>query len=752
MKKNILTLLFTFLIVSNIAVAADKIKQIKVNGNHRIETSTILSYISVKNGDEIQSTTLDKSLKRLFDTGFFVDVDFDIVGSSLIINVKENPIVSEIYFDGNDRLEDDVLLSSVTLKSRSIYTKAKVQKDAMRIVEAYRRLGRYGVTVEPKIIERSQNRIDLVFEINEGPATYINKINFVGNKQYSADDLKDVMITKENRWYNFLATTDTYDPDRLNYDKEMIRRFYLKNGYVDVKILSANAELTPDKKSFFITIKIDEGKRFKYGNVKINSKIKAINVKEMMSSLEIKKGQYYNIDKIELGSQNLVDDLGSYGFAFVDVTPRFTKNDETQTIDVTYDIQEGRKVYVNRININGNTRTEDKVIRREMKLSEGDAFNTAKYKRSRHNIDNLGYFSNVSVNPDNIGADKMDINIDVEETSTGSLTFGVGWSTYNGALIELGLQERNFLGKGLITKIQGTLAMEGTEYDISITDPYFLDKNLSAGVDVFYTTQDVQDESSYDLDTAGGALRLGWKYTDDLRHNVRYIYKREDVTNIDNDASIYIKDRAGRTTLSAFSHTLMYDKRDNQFDPTNGYLLTLSNEYAGIGGSEHFFKTDIGAGYYYPVTNSITFELKGKGGYNIPLDGDDIGLGYRYYLGGQEIRGFANYGIGARDAISDDALGGNWFWSATAQLSFPVGLPSELGIKGRVFTDFGMIGEPDDTGGYDILYNNTLRSSIGFGIGWASPLGMISVDIAHALTKEDYDETEIVKLTFGTGF
>ncbi len=750
--KKIITGFLLFFVLNSVAIASqNKISNIAVKGNHRIETSTILSYISLKKGDEIKSESLDGSLKKLYDTGFFADVNFDMAGNKLTVTVKENPIISEIYFDGNNRVETEVLLPSLSLKSRSIYTKAKVQKDALSIVESYRRMGRYAVTVEPKIIERDQNRIDLIFEIDEGPATYVSSINFIGNKQYSASDLKDEMITKENRWYNFFATTDTYDPDRLNYDKEMLRRFYSRNGYADAKITSAVAELTPDKESFFITIRIEEGPRYRYGKVEINSKIKNVDTEKMLDIVDLDKGDFYNADKVELGSQNLVDDLGSYGFAFVDITPMLTKDEEKGIIDVSYDIQEGRKIYVNRININGNTRTEDKVIRRELRLSEGDAFNTSKFKRSRQNVENLGYFSKVDVTPKNIGNDRMDVDINVEETSTGSLSFGVGWSTYNGALIEASLQERNFLGKGLITQVKGTLAMEGTEYDISITDPYFLNKNLSAGVDLFYITQDIQDESSYDLDTAGGALRMGWKYTEDFRHSIRYMYKREDVTNIAADASIYIKDRAGRSSLSSVSHTLSYDKRDNRYSPTQGYLLTFSNEYAGIGGTESFFKTDVGAGFYFPVTDSIVFELKGKGGYNVGID-EDVGLGYRYYLGGEEVRGFANYGIGARDALSDDALGGNWYWSGTAQFTFPLGLPSELGIKGRVFADVGAIGEPDDTAGYSVLYDDTIRSSVGFGIGWASPLGMISVDIAKAITKEDYDETEVIKLTFGTGF
>ena len=727
------------------------IRQIVVEGNQRIEPETVRSYMAVTEGDQFDPARLDQSLKSLFATGLFADVAMRRAGEALVVRVVENPIINRIAFEGNQRIDDTQLDAETQLRPRVVYTRAKVQTDVQRILDLYRRSGRYAVTVDPKIIELDQNRVDLVFEINEGSPTYVRRITFIGNSRYSDGSLREEIATKEERWYRFLSSADTYDPDRLTYDRELLRRFYLRNGYADFRVTSAVAELTPDREAFFITFTMDEGERYRFGAIDVNVSLPDLDPESLKGDIVPSEGDWYNADEVERTVQNLTDAIGARGYAFVDVRPRVSRDPETRTINVTFDIQEGPRVFVRRIEINGNVRTLDKVIRREFRLVEGDAFNTAKLRRSRERIRNLGFFEKVEVNniPAEDAPDQTDIIVDVEERATGELSFGVGWSSSVGALFEAGIRERNLLGKGQDLKLNLRLAQRQTEVDLSFTEPYFLDRPLRAGFDVFHITNDYQDTSSYDSTTTGAALRLGWSYNEFLGHQLKYTLQQTEIRNVDEDASRYIREQEGRSTLSQIGHTLTYDKRDSVVEPTDGYVVSLANAVAGLGGSEAFVRNDLSGAYYVPLADQWTLRVGGNVGYIYNYDDDPLGIAYRYNLGGENLRGFAYGGAGARDG--DDALGGNWIANGSVELRLPLGLPEELGVTGKIFTDFGVIGEPDlSSGSYE--YSSSIRASVGVGVIWKSPVGPINIDLAQPVLKEDFDETELFRLNFGTKF
>ena len=745
------TCLFALFLSHEVSAADVYVRQIAVKGLERVEPETVGSYLDIKKGQNVSQEKLDSSLKQLYATGLFNDVVFNISpDGTLMIRVMENPIVNKRVFDGNDKVDDSLLESEVQLAAGSIYNRAKVQEDVQRILEVYKRSGRYAVVVEPKIIRRDQNRVDLIYEIDEGPSAAITKVNFVGNLHYSDEDLAGEIMSKESRWYRIFSSAENYDPEKTNYDKELLRRFYLKRGYADFRVVSAIAELSPDKKSFVLTFVVDEGKRYKIDNVTVNSQISDVQVKPLYDEVLFKKGDWYNAELVEKSVYAITDELGKKGFAFVDVVPNLQKNTRTGELDVTFDVREGDRIFVDRINIHGNTRTHDEVIRREFRIDEGDAFNPAKIRASRKNIENLDYFSKVDINTvPTDDENKADIDVKVEEKSTGYFNVGVGYSTVNGALIRAGVTENNFQGKGQQLGLDVGVSQRTSDYNISFTEPYFLGRRLSAGADLFRTEQDYQDEGSYDSETTGGRIRLGWNYTDDLSQYARYTLRQDKISNVDSLASVYIKEEAGSSTASSIGQTLVYDKRDSAINPKEGYYLSFGNDVAGLGGDEKYLRFDGKVYTYYTLADYYTFKLFVNAGYIEGYGDENVRLSQRYYLGGSTLRGFDTAGIGARDKYTKDALGGNWMVYSGAEMSFPIGL-DELGIKGRTFVDMGMLGKPDNIDRAIVDYSSSPRVAAGFGFTWQSPMGQIDVDIAFPIVKEDYDETQAFRLNFGS--
>ncbi|MCZ6509821.1 MAG: outer membrane protein assembly factor BamA [Alphaproteobacteria bacterium] len=729
------------------------INEIRVVGTKRIDPSTVNSYVQIQPGDTYDSARIDASLKALFNTGLFADVTLRREGDALIIQVVENPIINRIAFEGNRRLDDEILDAEVTLRPRVVYTRTKVQNDVKRLLDIYRRSGRFGATVEPKVIQLPENRVDLVFEIDEGPSTGIRAINFIGNRQFSDGSLRDVIQTDESAFWRFLTSNDTYDPDRLSFDRELLRRFYLSEGHADFRVVSAIAELTEDREDFVITFTVEEGPEYSFGKVAVTSRLREIEPNELESLIVGVEGEQYNADEVEETVQSLTANLGARGFAFVDVRPRVNRDRDQRTLDVTYEISEGPRVFVERIDISGNVRTLDEVIRREFTIAEGDAFNTAKLRATRQRLNNLGFFSRVDITNDPGEApDRTVINVAVEEQSTGELSIGAGFSSTSGPLGDIAIRERNLLGRGQDLRLGLSLGTEQQRIDLSFTEPYFLDRNLAAGFDVFIRTTDLSDESSFEEDQQGFGLRMGYQLEPKLRHTVRYTLSRQNIDDVEVTASEVVKAQAGSHLTSSVTNEFFLDRLNRRFNPTDGYFGSYSIELAGFGGSEKFVRNLLSSAIYTPLFgSSVIASLTGELGHIFTFDDDTVKLTNRFYLGGSSLRGFDNAGVGPRDLLTDDAIGGHQFYAGTAELTFPFGLPEEFDIRGSVFSDFGSAWGVDDPFP-NLTDDTTTRVSLGVGIGWVSPFGPLRIDFASAVLKEDYDKTQLFSFNFGTRF
>lgn len=730
---------------------ADVIQSVEVRGAQRVDPGTVISYMLIREGDPFDPRRIDKSLKSLFATGLFADISLRREGNVLVVNVVENPIINRIAFEGNKEFESENLKSEISLRPRVIYTRTKVQEDVKRILTLYRQSGLFAGSVEPKIIQLEQNRVDLVFEINEGAETEIGSIRFIGNDEFSDGRLREVIQTRETKWWRFFTTDDVYDPDRMNLDRELLRRFYLSNGYADFKVNSGIAELTPDKKSFFITYAVEEGERYQFGDVEVEARLKDLKEEDLKTSLEVEKGDWYSAEEVEKTIDRLTEQVGTLGFAFVEIRPRVNRDREKKLINVKYVINEGPRVFVERINISGNIRTLDKVVRREFRLVEGDAFNASKLRRSKTRIQNLGFFEKIDIEQvPGSAPDKTLINVSVQEKPTGQITLGAGYSSSVGVLGDIRLTESNFLGRGQNVSLQLQLAAEASQVDFSFTEPYFLDRELSAGFDLFRFTRDLQDTSSFDIERKGGRLRSGYRITENLSESWRYTFRITDISSVASDASSLIKDQQGSETLSEIGHTVAYDRRDNIIKPTSGYVMKLETDAAGLGGTLFHLRNTATTGAFYPLADRWVISARGKFGYVVGL-GEDVALSERYFLGGEDVRGFATAGSGPRDVATDDALGGEWLYAATLEMTFPTGLPDEFGVGGRVFTDLGSSGKlsPINATTRDV---DSLRMGMGAGITWESPFGPLGIDLAIPLLKEDFDRTEYVRVNFGTRF
>lgn len=731
--------------------ASDVITSIRVDGNQRIEDATVISYMKTVVGDGFDAGRINDSLKSLFATGLFADVNLSRDGGTLVVSVIENPIINRLAFEGNKRIEDDVLQGEAQLRPRTVYTRTRVQTDVARILELYRRSGRFAATVEPKVIQLEQNRVDLVFEISEGPLTGVQRIVFIGNENFSDSTLREAIQTKQSRWWRFFSTDDSYDPDRLSFDRELLRRYYLKEGFADFRVVSAVAELTPDRSAFFITFTVEEGDRYRFGVIDVVNELPGFDAETVTSNVTTEEGDWYNAEEVEDNIQDLTDDIGSQGFAFVDIEPRIVRRREDKAIDVAYRITEGDRIYVQRIDITGNVRTLDRIIRRNVRLAEGDAFNAARLRRSRTLIQNLGFFSRVDIN-DQPGdsADQVIVNVDVEEQSTGEVTFGGGFSTTDGPTGSIGIRERNLLGRGQDLSLQFILSAVTQDLDLSFTEPYFLNRDFAAGFDAFRREREFQN-SSFDSRDIGLSFRGAYPLSEYLTQSVRYTISQEEILP-DSNAPQSILDQAGDDLISRVDQTLVYDRRDSATDPRDGYFGRYALAVAGLGGDKHFLSQSVSAGYFYSFWDDYVLSGVGEGGYIFSLQEDErVLISDRFFLGGNNFRGFAVGGLGPRDISTDSALGGNLIYKGTVELAFPIGLPNELGVKGRIFSIAGTLKDIDTTN-INAVDTGSVRISVGVGVSWASPFGPVRLDLAKAVRKEGFDETEILSFGFGSFF
>ena len=755
------------------AYAQGVIQDIRVEGNKRVEPETVRSYLTFSTGDAYDPAKVDESLKALFATGLFQDVRIRREGSTIVIVLMESPIVSRVAFEGNREVEDDTLAAEVQLKARAVYTRARVQADVQRILDVYRRQGLYAAQVDPKIINLDNNRIDVVFEISEGPSTKVRAINFIGNSAFSDSQLRYVISTTQTNLLSFLKGTNVYDPDRLNLDRELLRQFYMKNGYADVRIVSATADLDRDGRGFFITFTIEEGERYRFGPIDVESALPSVNVDALRHVILTRTGRVYNAEKVEKTIEALTIEVSQQGYAFGQVRPRFERDEATHTMGIVYTIDEGPRIYIERINIVGNFRTEDNVIRREFRLSEGDAFNRLLVEAARKRLRALGFFKNVDIDTQPGSApDRVIIVVKVEEQPTGELSFGAGYSTSEGVIGDISITERNLMGKGQYVRLGFSGSLERAQVDFSFTEPHFLDRNLAAGFDVFYKEVDFQDVASFSQRDAGGDIRLGFPIADNTQLGLRYKFEKEDIFNVSSNASLAVKESAGTSNVSSVGYTVAYDTRNLPQSPTSGIFASFSQDLAGVGGDVNYIRSVADARGYYPITNKLTLVGRVQGGNIEGWGGDDVRMTDLFFKGGETIRGFKRAGIGPRDACEDpvtgervhpcskDALGGKVYWATTAELRFPFPfIPDNLGMQGAVFVDAGSLFDPSDFAlnavareGSFIFDSSQVRLSSGFSIIWQSPLGPLRADIAQALLKADFDKTEIFRFGASTNF
>ena len=748
----------------SLAQQGGTIREITVSGNQRVESETVKTYLSLAEGDAFDDSKIDKSLKALFATGLFADVNIRREGDSLAVRVVENPVINRVAFENNHHVKTDQLEKEVQLKARSVYTRPKVQTDVKRILDLYRHNGRFAATVEPKLIELPQNRVDLVFEINEGESTSVERVSFLNNKQFDDGDLKQVIQTKEEKWWRFLSSDDTYDPDRVAYDRDQLRKFYMRNGYADFRVVSSVAELSEDRSRFYITFTLDEGERYRYGKVTVRSALKDLKAEDLQPMVsKIEEGDWYNADEVEDIVQKLTDAVGNKGYAFTDIRPQLVRNRETRTIDILFDIKEAPHVFVERIDIRGNVRTLDKVVRREFRLVEGDAFNAARLRRSRERLKDLDFFDKPDVNnvASDTAPDRTVINVDVTEKSTGQLQFGLGYSSTIGALIDVGASERNLLGTGQVVSANASLALKQTQITLGYTEPYFLDRHVAVGADLFdYNTSALQT-LVYSATSTGGDIRASYNYDEYLSQLWKYTLSETKVGDVQTGASIYIQEESGTTILSSIGQTLLYDRRDSRIQPTGGYYMRLGTEFAGVGGTENFVRTSIGAGTYFKLDRAADWVLSFSASANDieALGNRDIRINERFFLGGDSMRGFKIAGISPRDLQTQDAIGGLWQATANVELRVPLGLPKEFGVTGTLFTDIGSVGGTDKSvtsttlpAGDFIQQSSSPRMASGFGIIWKSPMGPIDIDLAYPIIKESFDKVQFFRLNFGQRF
>ncbi len=760
---------------------AQAIRDIAVSGNRRVEAETVRSYLKFNVGDAYDPGKVDASIRSLFATGLFRDVQIDRTSNGVSVAVVENPVVNQVAFEGNSEVEKTALEAEVQLKPRAVYTRAKVQADVQRVLDVYRRQGRYAASVEPKLIELDNNRVNVVFEINEGKATKIKSISFVGNRAFSDSQLRDIITTTQSGWFDFLKGTNIYDPDRVALDRELLRQYYLKNGYADARVVSANAVLDRDGSGFFVTFVVEEGELFRFGSINIDSKLPSVNTAALKGEILTESGKIYDLSQIDKTAEAMTIMIAEQGFAFGRVRPRADRDPGSQSISVTYLIDEGPRVYIERINISGNQRTLDYVIRREFRLAEGDAYNPLMVDRAKKRLQNLGFFKTVEIKRRQGSApDRVVLDVDLAEQSTGDISFGAGYSTSEGVIGDISLTERNLLGRGQFLRLRLAGSADRQQVDLSFTEPRFLDRNIAAGFDLFHKGTTKSSYQPFATMKSGGTLRLGFPLSEKLWMQTSYTLSRDEISDVETNASRAIKQACGYVDgsgctdgtywTSAAGLSLTYDARNHPKTPTRGFFLTAGVDFAGLGGDVQYTRLQAEARGYYPITEKITLVGRVAGGHIAGWGGEDVRLLDLFYKGGDTIRGFDRSGFGPRDMSfggNQDAIGGTTYWTATAEVRFPLPfIPDELGMSGAVFADAGSLfgassfaTNLNDPAACTAASTNiclkddaSIRSSIGASLLWNSPLGPLRLDVAQALTKEDYDKTQLIRFGASTKF
>jgi outer membrane protein insertion porin family len=732
------------------AVPQEIIRSIKVTGSQRLEAETVLSYVKLRVGTLYTREAGDTALKALFATELFADVKIVDNAGDIVIEVRENPVVNRIVLEGNKRLKSDKINPEIKLSPREIFTRSKVRADVARIIELYRRQGRYAATVDPQMVLLDQNRVDVVFEIHEGDKSKVRRINIIGNGHFSDGQLKGTMATKEATFTHILSSGTSYDPDRLAYDQQKLRQFYLTQGYADFRVVSAVAELTPDKKDFVITYVVEEGQRYKFGKIDVKSDIRDLKPDVLKTLIKVKPGDWYNAKTIEDTVDQMTETAGALGYAFANINPDFDRNQPKLTMGVTFQVNEAPRVYVERIDINGNTLTQDKVVRREFRLAEGDAFNGFQVKRSRDRIRSLGYFQDKLEIDQKPGSapDKVILEANVEEKSTGQLQISAGYSSLEKFIVNLSIEQSNFRGKGQTVRASADWSAYSKSVSVGFTEPYLFDKNVALGFDIFRReynsfsyTGDNNRNTTYDQNTTGFQVRLGIPLTEYWSLATRYGLSLDKVT-LDKStyysdfngpggtetgiltcdpilAGRYLCDAIGTRTTSSIGYSIVYDNLNNRITPTAGRRFVFAQDLAGLGGSVKYLRSTITADKYNNLGSNFVLNTHLEGGYILPYGKkrfdetgnavDAVRLTDRFYLGEPQIRGFDIRGIGPRvvryslnadgtqnrskdGTLQDDALGGRAYYMGHLEMQLPLGSGAkEAGFKPSIFVDAGSV-------------------------------------------------------------
>lgn len=746
------------------------ISRIDVRGNSRMDAQTVISFLTIKPGKPFNNQNIDDSVKALYATGLFTDVSIYQNGGTLVVEVDESGIVNQVFFEGNKRLKDEALASAVQTASRSTYSEEKVASDVDRILEAYARVGRKDASVTYEVVPLANERVNVIFRINEGDKTKIRTIAFVGNKAFGEARLRSVLETKPTNWFSWLNNDDILDQDKLATDQERLRRFYFNNGYADFQILSADVQFDAEKNAYAVTFSVDEGQRYTFGNITIESTIAELNADALYSRVDAKPGRHYSSQKVEDSIIALTEAVAEQGYAFGQVTPRGDRHFENATIDVTFQIDQGQRVYIQQINIVGNDRTREHVIRREFDISEGDALNQVLIQRTKRRLEALGFFEKVEITTRQGDApDRVIVVIKVADKATGEFSIGGGYSTASGPLGEISFTEKNFLGRGQYIKIVGGFGTDDQNLSFSFTEPYFLGYRMSAGFDIVSSTSDANNFRKYSTDSFSTTLRLGIPITEKLSSRWNYLFSIEN-TSVDpalldpggtqgdvvGELSAALAPPVAPTEWmkSGFGYSLTYNGLDRTNDPREGLYWTVRTDAYGAGGDASFLRTEAAAAGFVPLSDEVDIVgmLRGRGGFNWAFDSSGYRTLDNFFQGSKHIRGFDNYGFGPRDPVTGDALGGMYYWNATAEISFPFPfLPDSLGVRGAIFADAGQLWGLDDTGRTAILTNtgaaatqlddNTLRASVGGSIIWVSPFGPLRFDYAVPISQAPWDKT-----------
>ncbi len=745
------------------------IGQIRVTGNQRIEAETVKHYLTLHAGQRYDAEKADESLKALFATGLFRDVHIRREGNAVIVDVAEAQLIRHVAFEGAKDVTSDTLAKEVQLKASGLYTAARAQTDIQRILDVYRRQGYYAAQVEAKIIELDHNRVDLVYEIREGAITKVAGINFIGNKSFSDAELRGAITTTESGLLDFLKPTSIYDPDHLNLDRELLRRFYLRNGFADMRVVSAGADADQDKKGFFLTFVVDEGPRYTLGAIDIELALRTLNLDALRKRVLGGPGDIYNADLIEKSVEALTAAAAEQGEPFGQIRPRIDRDPKTRTISVTYVVDRGHREYIERIDFTGNVTTKDEVIRREFRIAEGDAYNKVMVEQAKQRLMKTGFFKTVKIEKQMGSApDRTVLAVAVEEQQTGQLSFAVGYSTAAGIIGDVTYTERNLMGTGQYLQVQLNGSVSGTEgLTVSWTEPRFLDRNLSFGVDAFVKNSDYTQTAGYTVAgyedfRVGGGLRFGVPVTDELSVGFNYTLMLDDVYNLDPNASLAVKQIAGEAVISSVGYNMIYDTRNNKKKPTRGFYFKETQDFAGAGGDVNYIRSTAEMRAYYPVTDDITLAGRTMGGTIMGWGGQGVRVVDAFYKGGETIPGFQPAGLGPRDATTGDALGATTFYSATTELRFGLPfVPQDLGLSGAVYTAAGSAFGTDaqkfaaayaaqhgTTNTLVISNSSALRSSVGASLIWDSPVGPLRADYSFVLSKAASDKTQ----AFGFGY